>query len=110
MKLILTQYLGVEPAEVAGKLEEAVVHGLDAAAGRIAAERDDVVTERVTEGIRVHGGLQILDGSELRVSGDDQLTILEFIVPWTSVDSDGTKLLAANVFAHTVATEVDAAA
>ncbi len=106
MHLILTQYLDAEPVAVASELPRAVVHGLNAAASRIAEERDDVVTEQVTGGIRVNRGLQILDGSELRVTGGNRLTTLEIIVPWTAADCRGAKLLAANTFAHTVATEV----
>lgn len=110
MKLILTHYLDAEPARVVGDLEHAVVRGLGAAADRIGADRDDVVTEQVTEGIRVHHGLEILDGSELRVGGSSRLTVLQFFIPWTTDDGDGDKFLAANAFAHSVADGVAAAA
>ena len=110
MRLLLTRYLRADPADVANQLDHAVDRGLDAAASRIAAERDDVATEQIADGVRLHGGLQLLDGSELRVSGGHRFTLLEVVVPWTSADNDGAKLLAANTFAHTVAIEVDAAA
>lgn len=110
MNLTLTQYIDAKPDEVAGKLEEAIAQGLDVAASRIASSRDDVDTEHFGEGVRIHGGLRVLDGCEVHVSGGDRLTVLEFTVPWTPVDKNGAKLLAANAFAHTVAVEVDAAA
>ena len=108
MKLILNQYLEADPPEVAERLEAAVLHGIDAAATRIDVESADVSTEPLDEGLRVHGGLQILDGSELRIAdGGDGLTILEFEVPWANTGRIEAKLLAANAFAHTVAREVD---
>ena len=110
MHLKLTQYLDADPVVVADRLQSAIAHGLDAAASRIATTRDDVVTEQVAEGIRLTSGLQMLEGSELRVSGGSRLTTLEIVVPWTAADHDGAKLLAANAFAHTVGTEVVAAA
>jgi len=110
MHLTLTQYLDAEPVAVAGELERAIVRGLDAAATRVTAERDDVVTEQTADGIRVRRGLQILDGSELRVSGSSRFTTLEIVVPWLAGDDNGVKLLAANAFAHAVAAEVRAAA
>ena len=67
------------------------------------------MTEQTAEGIRVRRGLQILDGSELRVGGSSRFTTLEIVVPWLAGDDNGIKLLAANAFAHTVAAEVRAA-
>lgn len=110
MNLILNQYIETEPTDVADRLEVAVAHGVDAAATRIAAPRDELSTEHLTDGLRVHGGLDVLDGSELHIEGVDGLTILEFTVPWENDRSVESKLLAANAFAHTVAMEVDAAA
>lgn len=110
MNLTLTQYIDADPGDVADSIERTLVHGLDAAASRIDAVRDDVVTEQTTTGIRIQRGLDILDGCELRVSGSPRLTTLEFFVPWTPLDSNGTKLLAANTFAHAIATEVRTAA
>ena len=109
MRLVLTQYLDADPVDVADRLEGAVVDGLDAAAARIAMHRHDVVTEFVDQGLRVHRGLEVLDGSELRVSGGERFTTLEIVVPWTSEDP-GAKLLAANAFANTVAHHVRTAA
>jgi hypothetical protein len=110
MKLILNQYVAADPPEVAERLEAAVLHGIDAAATRIDAPHNDVSTEQLDDGLRVTGGLEILDGSELRVTGIDGLTIVEFEVPWSNAGRIESKLLAANAFAHTVAREVDAVA
>ena len=110
MNLILNQYIESEAADVAEKLESAVAHGVDAAATRIAAPRDELTTEQLDDGLRVRGGLHVLDGSELHIEGVDGLTILEFTVPWVNDATVESKLLAANAFAHTVAMEVDAAA
>jgi hypothetical protein len=110
MRLIITQYLDAEPVDVTGKLEEAVVPGLDAAAGRVAAERSDFRIEQVAAGIRLRGGLSTLDGGELCVGGSERLTILEFSLPWAAGDGSGAKYLAANAFAHSVADAVGAAA
>jgi len=110
MKLILTQYVDAEPVAVNHHLERAVCHALEAAADRIAAPCHDVATEQMTDGVRVHGGLQILDGSEVHVSGEERLTVLRFVVPWTSADRDGAKFLAANTLAHAIASEVAAVA
>lgn len=110
MKLIFNQYLETEPDAVHDRLETAVVTGIDAAARRIDAHRNDLTTEPVQDGLTVHGGLDVLDGCELRVTGTDGLTVLEFEVPWSPAGKAEPKLLAANAFAHTVAREVDAAA
>ena len=86
MHLVLTHYLDAEPSEVAERLEGAVLAGLDNAACRIAVRRGQTVTEPVADGIRVVGGLDLLDGSELRVGGETRLTTLEFTFPWRSGD------------------------
>lgn len=103
MQLVLTHYVDVDLTTVAGQLEDAISHGLDAAALRIAAHRDDTVTTIVDRGIRVDRGLDALNGSELRLSGNDQLTELTIAVPWSQTDSGTSKLWAANRFAGTVA-------
>jgi hypothetical protein len=110
MNLTLTQYIDAEPDEVSGKLDRAILHGLDAAASRITTSLDDVETEEFGDVVRIHSGLKVLNGCEVHVSGGNRLTVLEVVVPWTLVDNDGVKLLAANAFAHSVAVEVDAAA
>ena len=110
MNLILNQYLETDAAVVAERLDSAVVHGIDAAATRISAPRDEVTTEHLADGVRVSGGVDVLDGSELHVEGVDGFTIIEFVVPWAPGRSVESKLLAANAFAHTVAMEIDAAA
>ena len=110
MNLILTQYIDAKPGDVASRLDDAIDHGLNVAANRIATPRQEVETEQLSEGVRIRSGLHALDGCEVRVGGGDRLTVLEFVVPWAPEDSDGSKLLAANAFAHSVAIEVDAAA
>lgn len=108
MVLTLTKYLDAEAHDVAQKLEGAVGHGLDAAATRIGADRNDVATEDITDGLRVNAGLNVLDGSELHVAGDNHLTTLTINVPWDVTDN--AKLLAAGAFAEAVADEVRHAA
>jgi hypothetical protein len=110
MNLTLTQYIDASPNDVAGQLNRAIDHGLDVAANKIATTRQTVEMEELSEGIRIRSGLSALDGCEVYVSGGDRLTVLDFVVPWSSADSDGSKLRAANAFAHSVAVEVDAAA
>jgi hypothetical protein len=109
MHLTLTQYLDTDVELVAGALDAAVVDGLDAAAERIGAERDDVTTETFHDGLRVDRGLGILEGSRIRVGGSDRLAVLEFTVPWSADDGggNGTKLLASNAFANTIAARID---
>ncbi len=109
MHLTLTQYLDTEIELVTGALDAAVVDGLDAAANRIGAERDEVATEVLDDGLRVDRGLEILQGSRIRVGGSDRLAVLEFTVPWSADDDDGngTKLLASNAFANTIAARID---
>jgi len=108
MVLTLTQYFKAEAVDVAGILEGALDGGLDAAANRIGAERSHLVTEGIDGGVRVNGGLNVLDGSELRVSGNSRLTTLKITVPWE--ETDNSKALAANAFAEAIANEVQLAA
>ena len=108
MVLTLTQYFDAEPVDVAGILEGSLDRGLDAAADRIGAARSDLVTEGIDGGFRVHAGLNVLDGSELHVSGESRLTTLKITVPWERTDN--SKALAANAFAHAIANEVQLAA
>lgn len=108
MVLTLTQYFDADPVEVANKLHDALGHGLDAAAERIGATRGDLVTEGIVDGVRLNGGLNILDGSELHVSGESRLTTLKITVPWEQTDN--SKALAASAFAHAIANEVQLAA
>ena len=106
--LTLTKYIDAEPNDVAHKLEYAVGRGLDAAATRIGALHGTVATEGIDDGLRLNGGLDLLDGSELHVTGESHLTTLTIIVPWETTNN--TKLLAAGAFAETVAHEVRLAA
>ena len=108
MVLTLTKYIDAEPTDVATKLETVIDRGVDAAANRIGADRRDISTEGITDGVRVNSGLDILDGSELVVSGQSHLTTLTINVPWQATDK--AKLLAAGAFAETIANEVQLAA
>ena len=108
MVLTLTQYFDAEPVDVTNKLKTAVALGLDAAAERIGATRSDLVTEGITDGVRLNGGLKVLDGSELHVSGESRLTTLKITIPWENTDN--SKALAASAFAHAIANEVQLAA
>ena len=108
MVLTLTQYFGAEAVNVSGILEGTLDGGLDAAAIRIGAARSDLVTEGIDGGLRVNGGLTVLDGSELHVSGDSRLTRLKITVPWEHTDE--LKVLAANAFAVAIANGVQLAA
>jgi len=106
--LTLTQYFDAEPAEVAGLLEGSLDRGLDAAATRIGADRTELIAENVEGGIRINSGLDVLDGSELHVSGESRLTTLRISVPWERTDN--SKALAATTFAEAIAQEVQLAA
>lgn len=108
MALILTKYIDADPNEVAAQLENAVGRGVDAAANRIGADRAEVSTEGIEGGVRVNSGLDVLDGSELRVGGQTHLTTITINVPWEATDN--AKLLAAGAFAETIANEVALAA
>jgi len=108
MVLTLTHYFDAEPADVTNTINNALGLGLDAAANRIGAIRSDLVTEGITDGVRLNGGLNVLDGSELHVSGESRLTTLEITVPWERTDN--SKTLAANAFAAAIAHEVQLAA
>lgn len=108
MVLTLTKYIDAEPGNVAQKLEGVVGHGLQAAATRIGADRNDLRTEAIIGGLRLNGGLCILDGSELLVGGQSRLTTLTITVPWNTTDN--AKLLAAGAFAEAIAAEVQLAA
>jgi len=110
MTLTLTEHLDAEPVAVANGLTRAVLVGLDAAASRIDAERQEADIQPTPEGVRVSDGTHVLSGTELRVSGISGLTTLEMMVPWTTADGGGTKYLAANTFVNTVAFEVCSAA
>lgn len=108
MILTLTQYFDAEPVDVAKKIDSALAPSLDAAASRIGATRSDLVTEGITDGVRLNAGLDVLDGSELHVSGESRLTTLKITIPWEH--SDNSKALAAGAFAHAIANEVQLAA
>ena len=111
MKLILTYYVDKSPETVKAHLAGAVRTGIDATADlAVPSLPPDVETERVPEGIRVHGGNTGLDGSEGQISGTDLLTTVRFEVPWETGDTDTQKLRAASRFAATVADEVLTAA
>lgn len=110
MNLTFTLHLDQAPSAVARRLNQAVCTGLDAAAERLQTERTDTHTERSGNVVRITGGVPALDGSEVRVSGTDRLTVLEIAVPWRSEDAGSSKLWAANRFASVVADQVCRAA
>ena len=56
------------------------------------------------------GGLAPLDGSEVRVDGDELLTTLEVAVPWSHADAGSPKLWAAVRFAEMIVDEIATAA
>ena len=60
--------------------------------------------------LRLASGLDLLEGSEVRISGEPRLTTVEIAVPWTSDDRDGERFRAANIFAHSLGAEVRRAA
>lgn len=110
MHLVLTHYIDTDAATVVDRLRAAVTAGLDAAAARMATRRDDVVTEATGDGLRIRHGVTALDGAELHVSGDHQLTELRITVPWQATDSGTPKLWGANRFAGVVAEQLRTAA
>lgn len=111
MSLVLTRYLDAEPAAISADLDRAIGVALDQAAERIAVARVPTSLEDVPDGVRLNAGLDVLDGSELRVTGGPRLTTVEVTVPWdVHEDAPQSKLLAANRFAHVVATELRVAA
>ncbi|MGI9621520.1 MAG: hypothetical protein ACR2PK_01690 [Acidimicrobiales bacterium] len=98
MELVFTSYLDAEPLSVRERLSTAVAPALDAAAVRVGAERELDVTHELSTGVRVCSGVRLLDGSEVRVDGEDRLVSLEVRVPWSSERRE-ERLLAANAFA-----------
>ena len=108
MILTLTRYFDAEPNHVAEILQASLEGSLDAAATRIGAARSDLVIESIDGGLRVNAGLNVLDGSELHVSGESRLTTLKITVPWEHTDN--SKALAASAFAEAIAHEVQLAA
>ena len=110
MQLILTQYVDATPDSIERDLSRFVSTALDAAADRVDAGRVQIETQEIERGLRVVAGLGVLDGSEVRVSGDDHLSAIEVVVPWSRGDAEAHKLLAVNRFAWALVDEVDAAA
>lgn len=110
MKLVLTRYVDSTPSSVRSGLSRNVAAALDAAADRVAVDRAETRTEAIDHGLRVTGGLDLLAGSEVRVSGTDRLTAVEVVVPWSGADAGGSKLWAANRFAASLVDEALAAA
>lgn len=106
MLLTLTHHLTVGGSTDDGDLLAAIDHALDVAADRVAADRDETVTELHSGTVRVRRGTPLLAESQVRVVNDHGLTTLEVAVPWAPADSDGRKFRAASAFADTVATEL----
>lgn len=110
MRFLLTYYVDANPSTVEGDLAQAVSLALDSAAELVGGARDETQTETIDGGIRVNGGLDALNGSEIRVSGTDRLTTLQVAVPWSDNDIGSPKLWAATRFAGVVTDEVSVAA
>ena len=110
MKLVLTHYVDSAPGTVDRNLSHHIAAALDDAATRVGGERVDTRTEAIESGLRVTAGFDVLDGSEIRVSGTDRLTTVEIAVPWSGTDAQSHKLWAANRFASSMADRVLAAA
>lgn len=110
MRLTLTQYIDAAPEAVSRHLRDAVDRGVADAANRLSLVRDEVVVDQSDDALRLSSGLDLLAGSEVRISGEPSLTTVEIAVPWTSDDRDGARFRAANIFAHSLATEVRRAA
>jgi hypothetical protein len=103
MRLLFTHYVDSTPAAVEEGLDQAISVALDAAVELLSETRDEDRTERIENGLRVNGGLSVLNGSEVRVSGTSRLTTIEVAVPWSEDDKGSQKLWAANRFATVVA-------
>jgi hypothetical protein len=110
MRFLLTYYVDADPSTVEGELAQAVSRGLDSAAELVGDARNETQTETIEGGIRVNGGLDALNGSEIRVSGTDRLTTVQVAVPWSDSDIGSPKLWAAARFAGVVTDEVGLAA
>lgn len=110
MQLVFTHYVDSLPIDVEARLDRAVSTGLDAATDLVMDDRDQTQTAAIDRGLRVTQGLTALDGAEIRVSGNDALSTLEIVVPWSQLDVGTPKLWAATRFAAVVADEVRPAA
>lgn len=110
MQLTFTRYVDNRPAVVELALDEAISTGIVAAAGRVAADVDAIHTATIEGGRRIETGLAPLEGSEVRISGHERLTVVEIAVPWSGADQQSDKLWAANRFASVVANHLSAAA
>ncbi len=110
MRLTFTHYVDASPTTVEDGLDQAVSAALDAAVEVSSDPRSADQTERIENGVRVNGGLPVLNGSEIRVSGTPGLTTIKVAVPWSEDDKGGPKLWAANRFATVVANSASFAA
>lgn len=110
MNFLLTYYVDSDPVTVESDLTQAVSLGLDSAAELVDDRRDETQTETIRHGIRIHSGLNALNGSEIHVSGSDRLTKLEVVVPWSDNDTGTAKLWAATRFAGVVTDQFGLAA
>jgi len=111
MNLVITTYFENELDNVAALAEGVVPQALSAAAERVAASQTPETIERTNDGFVVHHGVDVLDGTEVRWSGIDGLTTIEFTMPWPEgADSPGDRVLAANRFVQTFSSELRSAA
>lgn len=111
MNLVITTYFDHNLDDVAAVAEGVVPRALSAAADRVASIQTPETIERKKDGFVVHDGVDVLDGTEVRWSGIDGLTTVEFTVPWPDgLDAPGDRVLAANRFVQTFSSELRAAA
>lgn len=111
MNLVITTYFANELDDVAARAEGVVPLALSAAADRVAATQTPETIERKNDGLVVHQGVDVLDGTEVRWSGVEGLTTVEFTVPWPDgADAPGDRVLAANRFVQTFSSELRSAA
>lgn len=110
MKLTFTHYIDRDSDETRGMLTTAIAAAIESAAERIDAHCDQIVTEAISDGVRIDRGVVALAGSELHVTGGRELTELRIDIPWSSADSGSEKLWAAVRFASVLAEQVALAA
>ena len=95
MKLVLTYYVEASPESVTRRIQSAVL--------------DPLRAEATDDGVRVTGGVDGLDGSEIHVEGDQRLTTVRIEVPWPDATRTVSTLRAASRFASTITDGVLAA-
>lgn len=110
MHLILTSYVDRSPEHVHQRLADSIAHAVREAADRIHGVAGDPATSITGRRAVLSGGLADLDGAAIEWDGTDDLTTVRVSVPWTADRDTGRQVLAANRFAHTLTTDIRAAA